>query len=176
MAKIKLNNVRLSFPSIFDRAKFEGKEGKFEATVLIPKDHPQAEKLRAAAKQFVKDSGKKVAGDKYCIKDGDQATYDGYEGNWSLKMANDRRPTVINKDKSPVSKDDNVLYAGCYVNVIFDFWLQDNSYGKRLNSNLMGVQFVKDGDPFGAGNEDVSDDFDDIDSDDTTDDDDGVDF
>lgn len=163
MSKIKLNNVRLSFPSIFDRAKFEGKEGKFECTVLIAKDDPQAKKLQKAAKAFVEASGKKIPKDKYCIKDGDDAVYDGYEGCYSLKMANDRRPTVLNKDKSPLAKDDNVLYAGCFVNVIFDFWVQDNSYGKRLNSNLMGVQFVKDGDPFGAGNEDVTDDFDDID-------------
>jgi len=33
--KIMLKNVRLSFPSLFKKAVFDGKEGKFEATVLI---------------------------------------------------------------------------------------------------------------------------------------------
>jgi hypothetical protein len=37
--KIKLQNVRLSFPSLFQKAVFEGKEGKFEATFLLDKEN-----------------------------------------------------------------------------------------------------------------------------------------
>ncbi len=29
-------------------------------------------------------------------------------------------------------------------------WYQDNHYGKRINASLRNVQFVKDGEPFGA--------------------------
>ena len=38
MAKIKLNNVRLSFPSLFHKASFQGSEGKYEATFLLSKE------------------------------------------------------------------------------------------------------------------------------------------
>ncbi len=37
MANVKIKNGRLSFPSLFKKATFEGKEGKYEATILFPK-------------------------------------------------------------------------------------------------------------------------------------------
>ena len=164
--KVQLKNVRLSFPSLFKRAEFDGQEGKFEATFLIPKEDVKTkaklDKMIAAA---IAEAGIKVAKDKICLRDGDDAEYDGYEDHWSLKASSNRRPTVINKDKSPLAEDDEVIYAGCYVNAIIDFWVQDNKYGKRVNANLYGVQFVRDGEAFGAGSVDVTDEFDEIDDD-----------
>jgi hypothetical protein len=58
---------------------------------------------------------------------------------------------VINRDKSPIAEGDNVVYAGCYVNGIVSLWAQNNQYGKRINAQLDGVQFVRDGEPFGDG-------------------------
>lgn len=170
-AKVQLKSVRLSFPSLFKRASFDGEEGKFEATLLIPKSDTKIkaklDKLIAAA---IAEAGIKVAKDKICLRDGDDAEYDGYEDHWSLKASSNRRPTVIGKDKAPLAEDDEVVYAGCYVNAIIDFWVQDNKYGKRVNANLYGVQFVKDGESFGAGATDVTDEFDLIDDEDDEDD------
>ena len=36
--KYQLKNVRLSFPSLFHKAKFEGAETKYEATFLLDKE------------------------------------------------------------------------------------------------------------------------------------------
>ena len=164
MAKIKLENVRLSFPSIFRRAVFEGDEGKYEATFLIPKDDKKTKKaLDAAIEAAIAEAKVKVPKDKYCLKDGDESEYDGYEGNWSLKAANSKRPTVINRDKSPLTEEDEVIYAGCRVNAIIDIWIQNNKWGKRVNANLYGVQFLADDTPFGQGPVDVTDDFDELD-------------
>lgn len=161
--KIHLKNVRLSFPSLFDRSNFDGKEGKFEATFLIPKSDKKTKKLlddAIAAK--LAEAKIKVASDKYCLKDGDDSEYDGYADHWSLKASNSKRPTLINRDKSQLTKDDEVLYPGCRVNAIVDIWIQNNQYGKRVNANLYGVQFVADDEPFGNGPVDVTDDFDDL--------------
>ena len=38
MAKIKLQGVRLSFPSLFRKAVFQGDETKYEATLLLDKE------------------------------------------------------------------------------------------------------------------------------------------
>lgn len=158
-----IKNVRLSFPSIFQRAVFDGQEGKYEATVLIDKNDTKTKKiLDKAIAEAIAEANIKVASDKRCLKDGDESDYDGYEGNWSLKAANSKRPTVLNRDKTPLTEDDEVLYAGCYVNVVIDLWVQNNKFGKRVNANLYGVQFVKDGEPFGMGPIDVTDDFDDL--------------
>ena len=37
MTKIVIKNARLSFPSLFQKSVFDGKEGKYEATLLIDK-------------------------------------------------------------------------------------------------------------------------------------------
>lgn len=164
MSKIQLKNVRLSFPSVFKRSVFEGTEGKYEATFLIDKSDTKLKKqLDAAIEAALAEAKVKVAADKRCLKDGDESEYDGYEGHWSLKAGNSKRPTVIDRDKTPLTETDEKLYAGCYVNAIIDFWVQNNKYGKRLNANLYGIQFLKDGEPFGQGPVDVTDDFENID-------------
>jgi hypothetical protein len=153
MSKIKLNNVRLSFPSLFQKATFEGKETKFEGTLLLDKEqHAESiAEIQAAIKVAIKEKlgGAKVGADKLCIKDGDESDYEGYAGNYSLKAANAKRPLVIDRDKTPLAESDNRPYSGCYVNAIIELWAQNNAYGKRINANLLAVQFYKDGQPFG---------------------------
>ena len=163
--KFKLKNVRLSFPSIFKRSEFNGQEGKFEATFLINKEQQGdlIKEIEAKIALIQKDNKAKVSPDKICFKDGDFVDYDGYEGHMSIKAGANRRPTVIDRDKTPLVEDDGKPYAGCYVNAVLELWYQDNSYGKRVNCNLLGIQFSKDGDSFGAGDTDVTDDFDDED-------------
>ena len=153
MSKIKLNNVRLSFPSLFQKATFEGKETKFEATLLLDKkQHAETiTEIQAAIKLAIKEklAGAKVGADKLCMKDGDESDYEGYAGTMSLKAANAKRPLVIDRDKTPLAESDNRPYSGCYVNCIIELWAQNNAYGKRINANLLAVQFYKDGQPFG---------------------------
>jgi hypothetical protein len=78
----------------------------------------------------------------------------------SIKASNNKRPLVIDRDKTPLTEDDNKMYAGCYVNAIIDLWVQQNSWGKRINANLLGVQFLKDGEPFSDGANASADSFD----------------
>ena len=155
MSKIMIPNVRLSFPSLFHKAVFDGKETKFEATFLIDKNE-QADKIKeikaaidAAIKEGLK--GAKLPADKLCMKDGDGIEYAGYAGCMSLKASSQKRPIVLNRDKTPLTEEDNKLYAGCYVNAIIELWAQNNQFGKRINANLLGVQFFKDGEPFADG-------------------------
>lgn len=168
MAKLQLKNVRLSFPSIFKRSDFNGQEGKFEATFLLNKE-TQADQIAMIEKTIeaaITEAKIKVPTDKRCLKDGDDFDYDGYAGHMAFKASTNRRPTIIDRDKTPLAEDDGKPYAGCYVNAIVDVWIQNNSYGKRANSNLFGIQFVKDGEAFGAGDTDVTDEFDAFDDDD----------
>ncbi len=169
--KIKIENVRLSFPSLFRKAQFNGAETKYEATFLLSKtDHAKViSQIDKAIKEKIAGDlkGAKIGADKLCLREGDDVDYDGYEGHMSLKASNKKRPLVIGKDKSPLTEDDNVVYGGCYVNAIVELWAQNNEYGKRINANLLGVQFVRDGEAFGGGGESVkADDFDDLSGDD----------
>jgi len=167
MAKIQIKNARLSFPSLFKKAEFNGTVGKYEATLLFPKtDTKTYNAVIKLIEDCKKDNKLKVAPDKVFIKDGDDVEYDGYAGMWAVKASNNSRPTVIDRDRTPLTEDDEKFYAGCYVNAIIEAWGQNNSYGKRVNSNLLGVQFVRDGEPFGDGGTSASvDEFDEIDED-----------
>ncbi len=164
MTKMMLKNVRLSFPSLFHKASFDGNEGKFESTLLIDKsDKKTKDVIDAAIAEAITEAKVKVPSDKRCLKDGDESDYDGYEGHWSFKAASSKRPTVIDRDKTPIIEADEKVYAGCYVNAVVDIWIQNNKFGKRVNANLYGIQFVKDGEPFGLGATDVTESFDDLD-------------
>ena len=174
--KIKLERVRLSFPSVFKTAIYEGEDtGKYTATFLIPKAQTKIkQKLDQMIEAALKEAKLKAAlipADNFCLRDGDDilvnkdGKYDSFEGHWVLKAGNSKRPTVINKDKSAIIEEDEIIYGGCWVNGIIDIWIQNNKWGKRVNANLHGIQFVKDDEPFGAGPIDVTDEFDDIDVD-----------
>tara|TARA_R110000822_G_scaffold4665_2_gene20120 strand:+ start:172 stop:699 length:528 start_codon:yes stop_codon:yes gene_type:complete len=153
--KIKLNNVRLSFPSMFHKAVFNGKETKYEATFLLDKDKnaDKIEEINEAIKSMIKTGlkGAKLGPDKICMKDGDDIAYDGYGNTMSFKASSQKRPMVLDRDKSSLAEEDNRLYAGCYVNASVELWPQNNEYGKRINANLLAVQFFKDGKPFSDG-------------------------
>ena len=164
--KIKMQNVRLSFPSLFRRAVFGGDETKFEGTFLLNKDDHAAKiaEINGAIESLLKDKnkGKPLPADKICLKDGDFIDYDGYTGSMSIKASSAKRPMVIGTDRAPLTEEDGKVYAGCYVNAIIELWFQDNQFGKRVNANLLGVQFAKDGQPFGDGVSASVDDFDDL--------------
>ena len=149
MAIVIIKNARLSFPSLFKKAEFNGVEGKYEATYLFPKTDTITYNAIMKEIDDVKDDKKlKVPDDKLCIKDGDYIDYDGYAGMWAVKASNSKRPPVFDRDLSIISEEDEKVYAGCYVNCEIDFWGQNNAYGKRINANLLSTQFVKDGESF----------------------------
>lgn len=172
--KIKLQNVRLSFPDLFEAKAFQpGDEPKFKATFLIPKGDPQIAVIEKAvldtirAKFGVKDAEKilnSIRGNrnKFCFQDGDNSSYDGYEGMMALGAKNSVRPLVIDRDRTPLAASDGKPYAGCYVNASVEFFAYDSS-GKGVSASLGGVQFVKDGDAFAGGKAASEDEFDALD-------------
>jgi len=152
---IKMASVRLSFPSLFNMATFGGEStGKYEATFILDKKEHAAtiKELQAAIEKLSKDELKgKVPSDKLCLKDGDETERAEFAGKYTIKASTKKRPLVINRNKAPITDGDNIVYAGFYVNGIISLWAQNNQYGKRINAQLDGVQFVRDGDPFGDG-------------------------
>ena len=175
--KIKLTNVRLSFPELFEAKSVNG-EGKpaFSGSFLIDPKDPQVKMINEAIEAVAKDkwAGKAEVNlkamrtaDKVCLHNGDlKANYDGFEGNLYISARNTIRPLVLDTDKSMLAAQDGKPYAGCYVNASIELWAQDNNYGKRVNATLMGVQFYKDGDSFSGGGVASEDDFDDLSADD----------
>jgi hypothetical protein len=175
--KVRLKGVRLSFASIFKKKAFGdgedgGSEPKFQAAFLIHKEKQDdqirgvKDTIRKVAKAKWGENVPKLKADKFCMRDGDNEDYDGYAGHWYISASNAKRPLVVDRDKSALTEDDGRPYSGCFVNATVHIWAQDNKYGKRINASLEAVQFVKDGDAFGAPPVDVDEEFDDLGDDD----------
>lgn len=154
--KVKLENVRLSFPELFNAKPFQDSAPKYSAQFLLDKvkDKAQIDMLRKAAMEVAaaKWTTGVPKGVQYCVRDGDEKDYQSHQGMMYISASNpeDHRPGVIDRQSRPIVESDGTIYGGCYVNVSIDLWAQDNKYGKRINANILAVQFVKDGDPFGA--------------------------
>lgn len=161
---IKLPNVRLSFPELTKPKAFqEGQTPKFQATFLIdPSSKDGAaliKKLRGEIQDLLVNhygSADKVPkGFKPCLKDNakEEKEYAGYEGMWFVSSNNTVRPGLAGRDpRIPLNQEDidRMFYPGAVVNATITLWVQDNQYGKRVNANLRGIQFVKDGERLGG--------------------------
>lgn len=161
IGRISLGDVRLSFPALFEPEAFKpGDPKKYKATFLVPKDSTLAKQIEAVilatakakwgAKAEAVIKGIRGNPNKFCWQDGDTKAYDGYEDMMALSCKATVRPLVIHQDKSPVTAEDGVIYAGCKVNASVEFFTYDNS-GNGISCTVRGVQFHKPGDSFSAG-------------------------
>jgi hypothetical protein len=155
-AIIKLANVRLSFPHLFQpHAMEEGQEKKYGASFIMDnvKHDALITQIENTIERLALDHWKKKMHFKTCLRDGNEKpNMDGYgDGVMFLTASRKTRPPVVNRDVSPLTEEDGVIYAGCWVNTTVRLWVQDNKWGKRVNAELRAVQFVADGESFGAG-------------------------
>lgn len=164
---ISLQNVRLSFPALFRERKFSESDakGSYSATFILDKKTNAKEitAIKGVIDGLIRDTfkGKSPGSQRICLRDGSEKEgTDGYgEGVMFIAARTDKRPSVVNRDLTPLTEEDGKPYAGCYVYATIEIWAQDNQYGKRINAKLRAVQFFKDGAPFGEGRIDVSKEF-----------------
>lgn len=161
-----LTNVRGSFLKIWEPEAFKaGDKARCSMSAIIDMSTEAGKALAAAVSATIT----KVANDKWgakandvlktlkakgdlCLHNGDEkAEFAGFAGNVFISAANEARPVVCNRDRSPLTLADGKVYAGCNLNVKVDIWAQDNQYGKRINAKLLVVQFVSDNEAFGGG-------------------------
>ena len=142
-----LKNVRVNFPNLFKKSKFD----KYGATLMLEPDSEQYKTVKHEIDRVTKESfkGKKLPADKVCLKDGDDTGKDVYAGLYVLNTNSNTPPHVIShiNPKEKVAEDENKIYSGCYVNVKVNLWAQDNEWGKRINAELIAIQFAKNGEP-----------------------------
>lgn len=178
--KLKLKKARLSFPHLFTAQAYEeGKDPTFNGNFLLDakKDVAQIKMVREAIDKLAKEHWKgkipKLKG--ICLKKAEPNTEgeyetDGYDENTMYVSASSKKriPIVDLDPNVALAETDGKIYAGCYVNVSFKLWVQDNKYGQRVNAQLLAVQFAGDGQPFGEKPVDPSEEFDKIEEDDAS--------
>lgn len=178
-ARVMLLGVRLAFPTLNRPEKFdpanEKQEPRYSGTLLLDKeDAGQVAKIDAAIRAAAAAKWGEAKADaavkgltaslKIAKQDGELKAdkYDGFEGNWAIAAhaKENAPPRLLDRDKTELPRDTPKLYAGCYVNASVEFWAQDNQFGKRINCQLRGVQFARDGDAFSGARPADTDEFD----------------
>jgi hypothetical protein len=188
---VTLTGVRLSFPKVWKAEQSTpDSKPKFGASFIIDPDSDNGKavikKIEAAIKKIKTDTWKEkaqkiydnievkrkafVSGDDMTNGEGD--VYAGYEDMMIVKASNVRRPQVLNRDKSALTEEDNVIYGGCYVDAVVSFYAvtKKEQGGNGLFATLEVVRYRKEGEAFGAAPVDADDYLDDLDDDEDSDD------
>lgn len=189
-----IKNVRLGFPFIHEKSppgKNEDgseREGNYRASGIMyrsgiykPYTDTNLKLLKAArnevsAQKWGADENKwpKIKPEKICVRDGNLENWDGFADSFYISASENEQPLLLSRRKDgkglwlPATKKE--LYAGCFVNMIVQLWIQDNKHGIRVNANLKAVQFFAHGEAFaGSAPIDPSQAFTDVDEEDAGD-------
>ena len=179
--KIRIENVRLAFPDLFEPKSFGEGKPAYSAKFIVDPSSSNVKIIEDAIKAVAKEKwGEKAEGVLGVINDAKKSAwtrgpyrnsktgdvYDGFQNMFHLngRTGGDKPgPKTYNRNKIEVTARDGVFYPGCYVDAVLDIYAQDHpQYGRRINCALLGVRFVNDGDAFGAGSGASADDFADL--------------
>ena len=157
MSTVKIENARLSFPSLFTPSAFEGSDNlKYSGTFILDKDTDadQIKNLRKIVSELAKEKwGEKQPKKLFLsLQDGDETDRAEYENKYIVKANNRKRVPIIDKDLSALVEEDGRPQGGDYVNakVRFYAWSSGAAFSGVLCS-LEAVQFVREGERFGGG-------------------------
>lgn len=171
---LTLKNVRLSYFYGFKPMIGQNDSGKETANytthAIMGPEHPDLARVKAAIREVAQkgwptshDAVLKqlAAQDRLCLHNGSvsKAGQDGYEGNFYVSANSKTRPTIVetrNGQNVVLTEADGRPYSGCYANVMIAIYAQGgdgkpSKFGKRVNAQLMGVQFKGHGEAFGGG-------------------------
>lgn len=155
--KIMLKNVRCSFPDIFKKSVYEGKETSYGCRfILDPDDEQDAQYIKAITKGInslmntVLDK-KKMPEENKCLRNGDNYDREELEGKLLLSSNSKIRPHVYlphSNEETAEDMEESKIYSGCYVNALIHLWAHKKT--NRVNAQLVGIQFKRDGEAFSA--------------------------
>lgn len=154
--KMIIKNVRVDWLFCFERSK----KDKYSVCVMLPKNHPQLEAVKAAI-DAAKANG--ISGNKFtaaqtkatafkqCLRDGDQEAETGerpehYRGHFFFNANNKDQPGIVGPDLNPLMDKDR-LYSGCFCNVDINFYPYSHpDGGKGVGAGFNNIMLVKEGD------------------------------
>mgnify|MGYP000026454985 CR=1 FL=1 len=147
---IMLKNVRCSFPHLFKFPEINGDIGSCGIILLIEREDPRLIALRADIEALSVSKHKIVLpDDKLCLREGKhkRAEY----GDLMAISTNSKKgeyPRVVGPGRTVITDASQcAIYPGCRVHAKFSLWAQNNSWGRRINAELIAVQFAGDDEP-----------------------------
>lgn len=161
---IRLDNVVVAHPDFIVPKSYQGGKPKFGCKVIIDRDDKKnlnlllSEIERAKKEVFGADVPRDLVvflRDEQIVPKNNPAFRDKYYFNAGV-YAERLTPTVKDR-RGNVVTDSSVFYSGCRCNIMGAVWVQNNTFGRRINFELKGAQFYQDG-PRISGAAEVGDD------------------
>ncbi len=154
---VLLKNVRCSFPQLFGPVEKEGKTYNAGCTLLLdaandPKHAQYAKDVGALIAKVIHEDLKdqRIPADRRCLRKGKDGTRPELDPFLTVSSNCKTKPVVLDKaDPKKIITDQAAcpIYAGCRVNAKIRLWGQNNKYGKRVNAELVAIQFFADDTP-----------------------------
>lgn len=169
-SKVVIKNVRFSYAHVFTP---DEQNNKYSVQLIIAKDHPQIEQIKAAI-QYTIQEGKGKLGDKFrlnlgtVLHDGDIERIDdeNYEGCYYINARSNQKPNVVKRNTTGMGEnktmeitDPTEFYSGCYGMASVAFFAFNTQTNKGIGCALNGVCKVKDGQPLGGTKASAESDF-----------------
>jgi hypothetical protein len=161
--------VRLSYVFLTNpRKNDDGSDGKYGATLLIPKtDKAGLAKIRKAIDEAIEEGisskwgGKQPKNLRLPLRDGDLERADEapeYEGMFFLNANSTQRPGIVDKDLQEIL-DPEEVYSGCWGRASINFFPYDSNGNRGIGVGLNNIQKLRDGERLGASRAKAEDDF-----------------
>lgn len=143
-------NVRFSYVNVFTPRE---DSKKYDVSVIIPKDHPQIEEIKAAIKAAYEQGKTKLGASFKCsmgdvLHDGDTKTdAEGnpdvdYQNSWYINAKSSTRPGVVKGDPATGNLKDlteNEFASGCWGAISVNFFPYDKAGRKGIGCGLNNI-------------------------------------
>lgn len=155
---------RVSYPNVFDAKAIGDNTEKLFTLDLIFDEGTDLSELEAAIMASANEKWPKGLPKNWQspLKDGDdKEDAPEYAGKKyiSLKAKEDRQPTVVDRDKSIITRESGKMYGGCYARVSYNCYSWEYLGKKGTSVGLKNIQKTADGTPLGGGRTTAEEDF-----------------
>jgi len=161
--------TRWSYCNVWEAKSINGGTPKFSVSLIIKKNDPCIEKIKAAIQAAYDEGQAKLKGNsksvpplaaiKTPLRDGDLERPDdpAYAGAYFINANNTQAPGIVDADRQPILERREV-YSGVYGRASINFYAFNSSGNKGIACSLNNLQKIKDGEPLG-GHSRAEDDF-----------------
>lgn len=177
LLKVTTPKFRVSFPAVLKAKAYKGGNPVFSVVMLFDKKLAAQGKLKdmqslikatAISKWNEIPTGVLDMSQDTCpFSDGDNKTYEGYEGTYTARAASQYAPAIIDTGNASKNIDPQAIldaeefYAGCYARASITAFTWENMGRRGVSFGLQNLQKLADGEPF-SGRGDPLQDFDPI--------------
>ena len=166
-----IKEARLSFPALVQPKPIQGGPPKYNANFILTEGSPEWAEAMQIVGQLATDKWRDKAQQVLnMIKNDKRArcygigmekvnattgeVYEGFKdpGVVWISGSSDSQPQLMGSNAQalpPTANANELFVGGNYVSAVLRFWAQENQHGRGIRAQLVGVQYLREGEHFG---------------------------